>query len=214
MDEEHIERFWAKVDKNGPVAREELGHCWIWTASKRNGYGAFGVHRHIKQAHRLAYELEYKDAPLLLRHRCDTPACVRPEHLEPGTKKDNTRDMLERNPNTCALDPQIVTKARQMAAAGQSFDSIKKQLQIQNHGVLMNAVTGRTFKHISQPPVPIEDIYRPKFIKLSEQDYTEIMIALKKPYRGQGRALALRYGVHPTMITAIKKGRVKGVSYV
>jgi hypothetical protein len=36
------ERFWAKVDKNGPIPayRPDLGPCWLWTASKRaDGYG-------------------------------------------------------------------------------------------------------------------------------------------------------------------------------
>ena len=40
------DRFWAKVDKNGPVPahRPELGPCWIWTAARfKRGYGKFGV---------------------------------------------------------------------------------------------------------------------------------------------------------------------------
>lgn len=28
------QRFWAKVDKNGPVVRPELGPCWIWTGNR------------------------------------------------------------------------------------------------------------------------------------------------------------------------------------
>lgn len=30
------ERFWAKVDKNGPMpeGRPDLGPCWLWTAAK------------------------------------------------------------------------------------------------------------------------------------------------------------------------------------
>jgi hypothetical protein len=29
------ERFWKKVDKNGPVPahRPELGPCWLWTGA-------------------------------------------------------------------------------------------------------------------------------------------------------------------------------------
>ena len=34
------ERFWSKVDKNGPIPshRPELGPCWIWIA-RRDRYG-------------------------------------------------------------------------------------------------------------------------------------------------------------------------------
>ena len=50
-------------------------------------------------AHRLAYEL-YHDctvAPhLVVRHRCDSPLCCRPLHLEVGTRFDNSRDMVIR----------------------------------------------------------------------------------------------------------------------
>ena len=55
------ERFWEKVDKNGPIPekRPELGPCWLWLASiSDNGYGKFSVrHGLIVYAHRLAYEL-------------------------------------------------------------------------------------------------------------------------------------------------------------
>jgi len=33
----------------------------------------------------------------VVRHICDTPSCINPEHLIAGTVKDNTRDALERN---------------------------------------------------------------------------------------------------------------------
>jgi hypothetical protein len=33
---------------------------------------------------------------MVLRHSCDNPPCVNPDHLVPGTCADNSRDMVER----------------------------------------------------------------------------------------------------------------------
>jgi hypothetical protein len=82
-------RFWEKVEKSEG--------CWLWTASRHtDGYGRFGPnHAEAKRAHRVAYELEVGPIPpgMLVCHRCDTPLCVRPDHLFLGTIGDNNRDM-------------------------------------------------------------------------------------------------------------------------
>lgn len=93
------ERFWAKVDKNGPVpaARPDLGPCWLWTASTRWGFGMFKWSetdtKGTRAAHRLAYELLVGPIPddLTLDHLCCVAACVNPEHLEPVPFEENRR---------------------------------------------------------------------------------------------------------------------------
>lgn len=88
------ERFWAKVDKNGPVVREELGPCWIWTAGKlRGGYGYFYNKTDIC-AHRYSYRIKFGPIPdeLYALHKCDTKSCVQPDHIFLGTQKDNMDD--------------------------------------------------------------------------------------------------------------------------
>lgn len=91
--------FWIKVNKFGPNG------CWIWTGSlfvKGGGYGIFERRRNgvriSMRAHRVAYELIIDKIPdnLILRHTCDNPPCVNPEHLLPGTYKDNAQDMVNR----------------------------------------------------------------------------------------------------------------------
>lgn len=76
--------------------------CWLWNAcANGEGYGAVrGRGRgKMRRAHREAYEAENGEGSadgLVVRHKCDTPACVNPSHLEIGTKADNNRDMIER----------------------------------------------------------------------------------------------------------------------
>jgi hypothetical protein len=93
------ERFWQKVDKNGPVPVHcpELGNCWVWITSKHQfGYGeVFTGIPHPEGSHRVAWKLAHGSIPhgMHVLHRCDNPPCVRPDHLFLGTHKENMQDM-------------------------------------------------------------------------------------------------------------------------
>lgn len=87
-------RFWAKVDKHGPVpeARPRLGPCWLWLAATLpNGYGVFATDGE-RYAHRYAYSQHVGSIPagLTIDHLCRVRNCVRPDHLEVVTGKTNT----------------------------------------------------------------------------------------------------------------------------
>lgn len=73
--------------------------CWRWLANTdRRGYGHLTIKGKAVQAHRFAYEL-FVGPPgdLFVLHRCDNPACVRPDHLWLGTHADNMADMKTKN---------------------------------------------------------------------------------------------------------------------
>lgn len=86
------ERFWPKVNKNGPVPlnRPELGPCWLWTGfvNKTTGYGQFqsGI-----GAHRVGYELVKGPIPDGYEpdHLCLVRNCVNADHLEAVTRREN-----------------------------------------------------------------------------------------------------------------------------
>ena len=93
------DRFWAKVNKNGPSQPHcmELGNCWEWTAAlDGRGYGVIqngGRGEPLQRAHRVAFFLEYGRWPEpCALHKCDNRACVRIDHIFEGTKKDNAID--------------------------------------------------------------------------------------------------------------------------
>lgn len=99
------ERFWEKVDRNGPMHPALGSHCWLWTASlmmKRGGYGQLRDGLSTLKAHRVAWELARGPVPteLFVCHRCDTPRCVNPAHLFVGTHLDNMRDCVAKGRNT------------------------------------------------------------------------------------------------------------------
>ena len=91
------DRFWEKVNKDGPVPdyAPHLGSCWIWTAALTKGpnagYGHIKVGRKDRPAHIVSYEWENGPVPggLELDHLCRVRHCVRPSHLEAVTHREN-----------------------------------------------------------------------------------------------------------------------------
>src|SRR5262245_2091017 len=65
--------FWTHVQKTDG--------CWLWTgAVDKDGYGKCLT---AEKAHRFSWKLHYGPIAdgLMVCHHCDTPPCVRPDHL-------------------------------------------------------------------------------------------------------------------------------------
>jgi hypothetical protein len=104
-----LDRFWEKVTKTG--------NCWVWTAYRNPaGYGNFncaqGLPSKIVLAHRFAWAVHFGAIPedLKVLHRCDNPACVRPDHLFVGTQQDNVADCVQKQRHAAVTAPDRLPK--------------------------------------------------------------------------------------------------------
>ena len=124
-------RFWAKVDKTTTP-----DGCWTWTAGcDQDGYGHFKTDSRTWRAARWIFN-QTNDSPLAgkeqVRHRCDNPPCVRPDHLIRGTQVDNSRDMVERERSArgdlhgARLHPETIRRGVINTAAKLTDDQVRE----------------------------------------------------------------------------------------
>jgi hypothetical protein len=170
------ERFWAKVNFNGPIAPNMNDPCWIWiAATERRGYGQFQVKledgRFVSElAHRVAWAITHGAlSQKNTCHDCDVRNCVRPSHLWEGTDAENLADRdakgrqasgdrngsilhPESRPRGSAhyethLTEEIVRSIRVRVAAGGNQSAIGRELGIDQSSVNC-IVKRRTWKHV------------------------------------------------------------------
>lgn len=153
--------FWARVQK-GP-------ECWNWTGSTNGGvadgangwtprYGVFVFRGTTQQAHRFAWELfngPIADG-LVVRHRCDNGLCVRPDHLELGTQKENVADAWGRGRMTpkqgqdhgmAKLSLDDVVEIRALCPSGAEYEKLARRFGV-HRDTIWKAATGRTWSHL------------------------------------------------------------------
>ena len=75
---------------------EQSGDCKVWIRCfNTDGYARMGGNIKV---HRLVYKLFTAEdiSRYVIRHTCDNPKCINPDHLIKGTNLDNIRDRNER----------------------------------------------------------------------------------------------------------------------
>lgn len=92
-------KFWNKIKFAEP------DQCWEWQgALNEDGYGRFWTWVSVKKSssveasHRKLYLLLFGELQkdICVLHKCDNPKCCNPNHLWPGTRADNNRDMISK----------------------------------------------------------------------------------------------------------------------
>jgi len=129
--------------------------CWLWMGTKRNGYGLFNIGSKSKSAHRVAYEIFIGPIPagLHLLHSCDTPSCINPAHLRPGTARENMADREARR-RRCVRGEQIGTskltykEVLEIRASSEKPAVLAKRYGVHPHNI-WSIKTGRSWKHVA-----------------------------------------------------------------
>ncbi len=130
--------------------------CWLWTrAIVRKGYGTVAGDGKLIHAHRWSWILHKGEIPhgMCVCHRCDTPACVNPDHLFLGTNQDNMDDREKKNRQAkgvrhglSKLNPEKVRQIRTLHPA------LNHRELADNFGVSITSIrsifTGRTWSHV------------------------------------------------------------------
>lgn len=170
---------WKKKEKETAISGlpwevadriEKTETCWVWAGpdDSKQGYGRvyLGVNGKYTQAHRYVYErlVGPIGKGLILRHTCDNPRCVNPEHLIPGTAQENARDRQERDrgrvkpgerhPGAKLTDREVVFMKYLLASKKPEYgDQTKIARAFGVTTVTVNAIAkGRIWRHIQVLP--------------------------------------------------------------
>jgi hypothetical protein len=150
IEQEYIDRFFEYVSP------EAITGCWLWTGRiDSDGYGRIQLNRIRYGAHRFSamiYGLDMSGA--VMRHMCNNPSCVNPDHLVTGSIKDNTLDMLTAkrqakgsvNGNAKLLEDQVID-IRNKHSAGETINALAEEYKVSSV-MIRNIIKRKNWSHV------------------------------------------------------------------
>jgi DNA-binding XRE family transcriptional regulator len=129
-------------------------NCWLWTGACVK-YGMAWTGEKVTGAHRFSWFLAYGTWPENNAcHHCDTPLCVRPDHLFDGDDQANTDDAKNKgrwprgsDVGFSKLTESIVLEIRKKYADGASQRHLAKEYNVTQPNIGF-IVRGDTWNHI------------------------------------------------------------------
>jgi len=138
---------------------EPMSGCWLWTGPTfARNYGKIGCPPAL--AHRISWTVFRGAIPagLVVRHRCDNPSCVNPDHLELGTNADNVADKIARGRQAkgeriarAVLSAREVGEIKLLLRRGAPRKAIAHDFSVSVSAV-NHIAHGRSWKHLTPEP--------------------------------------------------------------
>lgn len=208
------------------IIPEPNSGCWLWCGSQiPKGYGTLTSGGASHYAHRAAYECAHGKGTAqghVIRHQCDQPCCVNPDHLLSGTNRDNSQDAVrrgrmraprgEKNAKAKITDAQALNVAH-MARSGMTATEIANATAI-SRPTIYTILKGANWRHLD---VAVPDRRRTRVIPpygtgedcpravLTRPQVVAIRARLASGEKGS--ALAREYSVSQATISSIKVRR-------
>jgi hypothetical protein len=154
------ERLWSKVTRGDG--------CWLWTGYRnRDGYGSINLGSGANVmllTHRVSWTLAHGEIPTgqYVCHHCDTPACVRPDHLFLGDQSANMKDGVAKgrvhlpaqdgsnNPQAKLTEAQVLAIRERYAAGGILHRELAPEFGV-SVPTIAGIVRGEYWPHVGGP---------------------------------------------------------------
>lgn len=132
---------------------EQQGECLVWTRClNTDGYPRAVIDgNNNAKIHRVVYELVHQTdiTGSVVRHTCDNPKCINPDHLCIGTAGDNMRDRDERQRHGAAkLSHDDVRFIRDHVACGVSQKDLANLFGV-DHRTVSSLINRKHWKHVT-----------------------------------------------------------------
>ena len=123
---------------------------------KASGYPTFRIRQKTQQMSRFIYSEMFGEIPegLVVRHKCDNPLCINPEHLELGTHQDNANDRVKRDRQAkgsrngnAILNEEQVKEIKLLILGGKTNKKISEKYKV-NPNVISDIRCERKWKHV------------------------------------------------------------------
>ena len=125
--------------------------CWVWLARlDKDGYGQFNMGGKPIPAHRASFKIFKHDVAddVVIRHTCDFPPCINPDHLLAGTHTDNAGDRVERGRDAKkGLTRTMVKEIRSRHASGEKQSDLAEAFMATPF-VIGRIVSRKSWRHV------------------------------------------------------------------
>lgn len=209
-DKDDIDRLYRKITV---IEEGKNAGCWEVNCYKdKNGYSKINVGHKSIFVHRFIYQIFHPNENIddkVIRHSCDNPRCVCPDHLSSGTMQDNSNDMVNKDHQLkgsrnrrSKLTEEIVEEILNNTLSGY-FVSRK---EIENYydvsdAIIRGLVNEKYWKHVTKDYDMVK-IRKLLVVNLTEEDVRDIRQRLKNGELGEN--IAKYYKVSRNAISLIK----------